>query len=81
MRLIYLCAVDPPPPNSDWPAVQKFFEAVPTYLSPRTSNSPSPHTLLFADRIGNNWLPEVYDFAIVFLSERFLYLYQVFRLF
>ena len=72
MRLIYLCAVDPPPPNSDWPAVQDFFNALPEYLRPKDRDNNSSHTLLFADRIGNNWLPEFHDFAIAFLSERFL---------
>ena len=72
MRLIYLCAVDPPPPSSDWPAVQNFFKALPEYLHPKDRDNNSSHTLLFADRIGNNWLPEFYDFAIVFLSETFL---------
>lgn len=72
MRLIYLCAADPPPPKSDWPAVQKFIKALPEYLHPQFMNKPSSHRVLFADRIGNNWIPEFYDFAIVFLSERFL---------
>lgn len=72
MRLIYLCVVEPPPPNSDWPAVQEFFKALPKYLHPKDKNNNSAHTLFFADRIGNNWLPEFYDFAVVFLSERFL---------
>ncbi len=72
MRLVYLCSVDPPPPSSDWLAVQSFFTALPEYLQPKSSDHSSIHTLLFADRIGSNWLPEFYDFAIVFLSENFL---------
>lgn len=72
MRLVYLCTVDPPPPNSDWPAVQSFFQALPEFLQPRDNKNNSPHMCFFADRIGSNWLPEFHDFAIVFLSERFL---------
>lgn len=72
MRLVYLCTADPPPPNSDWPNVQDFFKAIPEYLHPRTGNVNSPHMLFFADRMGSNWLPEFHDFAIAFISERFL---------
>ena len=72
MRLVYLCSVDPPPPSSDWLAVQSFFTALPEYLQPKSSDHSSIHTLLFADRIGSNWLPEFHDFAVVFLSETFL---------
>jgi len=73
MRLVYLCTVDPPPPDSDWPAVVKFFESLPGYLRPRDNkdNRNSPHMCYFADRVGSNWLPEFHDFAIVFLSNRF----------
>lgn len=72
MRLVYLCAADPPPPHSDFPIVQEFFKALPSYLSPRTSTMDSTHSLYFADRIGSSWLPEFHDFAVVFLSERML---------
>lgn len=72
MRLVYLCAADPPPPNSDFPLVQEFFKTLPSYLIPRTSTTESPHMLYFADRIGSGWLPEFHDFAVVFLSERML---------
>ena len=72
MRLVYLCAADPPPPNSDFPVVQEFFKTLPSYLIPRTSTTESPHMLYFADRIGSSWLPEFHDFAVVFLSERML---------
>ena len=72
MRLVYLCTTNPPPPHSDWPVVQEFFEAIPEYLRPRTRNLESPHMLYFADRIGSNWLPEFHDFAVVFLSEHLL---------
>lgn len=72
MRIIYLCAVEPPPPNSDWPAVQDFFKAIPEHLHPRDSKNKSIHDLLFADRVGSDWLPEFYDFAIVFFSKNIL---------
>lgn len=72
MRLVYLCTVDPAPPDSDWPAVQKFLDTIPEYLHPRTNDSKSPHMLFFADRIGSNWMPEFHDFAVVFLTERML---------
>lgn len=73
MRLVYLCAVDqPPPPNSDFQVVQEFFKSIPDYLHPRTSTTDSPHMLFFADRIGSSFLPEFHDFAIVFLSEYIL---------
>lgn len=72
MRLVYLCTCDPPPPHSDWLAVQTFFEALPAYLHPRDSKNNSQHTLYFADRVGSDWLPEFHDFAIAFLSGYFL---------
>ena len=72
MRLVYLCAVDPPPPKSDWPNVLEFFKAIPEYLHPKNGKLNTTHMLYFADRIGSNWLPEFHDFAIVFLSETFL---------
>lgn len=72
MRLIYLCAADPPPPKSDFTYVSDFFKTIPEYLHPRTRENDSPHMLYFADRIGNNWFPEFHDFAIVFLSETLL---------
>lgn len=72
MRLVYLCTADPPPPNSDWLNVQKFFKSVPEYLHPRSNMVNTQHMLYFADRVGSNWLPEFHDFAIVFLSETFL---------
>ena len=36
MRLIYLCAVDPPPPKSDFSYVSDFFKSIPEYLHPKT---------------------------------------------
>lgn len=72
MRLIYLCAADPPPPKSDIPGVLEFFKSVPEYLRPKTRERNTPHMLYFADRIGGNWLPEFHDFAIVFLSDTLL---------
>lgn len=72
MRLVYLCTADPPPPNSDWLKVQDFFKTIPDYLHPKTREMSTPHMLYFADRIGNNWLPEFHDFAVVFLPETFL---------
>lgn len=72
MRLVYLCTVEPPPPHSDFPAVQEFFKSIPSYLHPRDTSTNSPHMLFFADRIGSNWLPEFHDFAVVFLSDRIL---------
>ena len=72
MRLVYLCTVTPPPPNSDWPAVQAFFESLPEYLRPRDNKNKSIHMCFFADRIGHDWMPEFHDFAIVFLSKNFL---------
>lgn len=72
MRLIYLCAVDPPPPKTDFPAVQDFLKELPEYLRPRDRDHSTSHDMLFADRVGSNWFPEFYDFAVVFLSENFL---------
>lgn len=72
MRLIHLCAVDPPPPKTDFPAVQEFLKELPEYLHPMDRDHPSSHHMLFADRVGSSWLPEFYDFAVVFLSENFL---------
>ena len=72
MRLVYLCAADPPPPISDYTHVNEFFESIPEYLRPRGPKDNSQHFLFFADRIGTNWLPEFHDFAVVFLSETLL---------
>lgn len=72
MRLVYLCAADPPPPISDYPHVNEFFESIPEYLRPRDNKTNSQHVLFFADRMGSNWLPEFHDFAVVFLSETLL---------
>ena len=72
MRLVYLCAVEPPPPKSDWLNVLEFFKSVPEYLHPSSNTKNTQHMLYFADRVGNNWLPEFHDFAVVFLSETFL---------
>lgn len=72
MRLVYLCAADPPSPKSDFPNVLEFFKPLPEYLQPKTDKQNTPNMLYFADRIGSNWLPEFHDFAIVFLSESFL---------
>ena len=72
MRLVYLCAVELPPPKSDFPNVLEFFKSVPEYLHPRTRDKNTPHMFYFADRVGGNWLPEFHDFAIVFLPQTFL---------
>lgn len=72
MRLVYFCTVEPPPPKSDFPNVLDFFESIPEYLHPRSSDKNTPHMLYFADRVGSNWLPEFHDFAIIFLSKTFL---------
>ena len=61
MRLLYLCAVDPPPPQSDGSAVRNFFETLPEYLYPASS-----------DRVGRDLIMEFFDFAVVFLSKNFL---------
>lgn len=72
MRLLYLCAVDPPPPQSDGSAVRSFFETLPEYLYPASSDRDSPHKLFFADRVGRSIIMEFFDFAVVFLSKNFL---------
>lgn len=72
MRLLYLCAVDPPPPQSDGSAVRNFFETLPEYLYPASSDRDSPHKLFFADRVGRGVIMEFFDFAVVFLSKNFL---------
>jgi len=72
MRLLYLCAVDPPPPQSDRSAVRNFFETLPEYLYPASSDRDSPHKLFFADRVGRGLIMEFFDFAVVFLSKNFL---------
>ena len=60
MRLLYLCAVDPPPPQSDGSAVRSFFETLPEYLYPASSDRDSPHKLFFADRVGRSIIMEFY---------------------
>ena len=72
MRLLYLCAVDPPPPQSDGSAIRNFFETLPEYLYPASSDRDSPHKLFFADRVGRGVIMEFFDFAVVFLSKNFL---------
>lgn len=72
MRLIYLCAAGSTQADSDFTNVLDFLKPLPEYLQPRTSEDNSPNMLYFADRIGSNWFPEFYDFAIVFLSETLL---------
>ncbi len=72
MRVVYLCAVNPPPPHSDWETVRSFLKDIPEYLQPRDNKNNSPHICLFADRIGSDWLPEFHDFAVAFLSKNFL---------
>lgn len=72
MRIVYLCAVNPPPPKSDYLKVLDIFESVPEYLRPRSTTHTSLHMLYFADNVGSNWLPEFHDFAIAFLSETLL---------
>lgn len=72
MRIIYLCAADPPSTYTDFHHVQKFFNALPEYIRPRTTSKHSSHALFFADRVGINWYPEFHDFAVVFLSQALL---------
>lgn len=72
MRLLYLCMVGPLPTNSDFMDARDFFNSLPVYLQPNDGNNKSPHMCFFADRIGTDWQPEFFDFAIVFVSERFL---------
>ena len=72
MRLLYLCAIDPPPPHSDGSAVRSFFETLPEYLYPASRDRDSPHKLFFADRVGKGVIMELFDFAVVFLSKNFL---------
>lgn len=72
MRLVYLCAAEPPPPKSDWLNVLELFKSVPEYLQPRSNMKNTQHMLYFADRVGSNWLPEFHDVTVVFLSETFL---------
>lgn len=72
MHIVYLCKADPPPPQSDWHDVMEFFKDLPEHLHPRERRKASNHTLYFADRVGGNWFPDLYDFAVVFVSERFL---------
>ena len=71
MKIVYLCVADPPP-RSDFADVSLFFEMMPEYLSPRTSKTVSDHMLYFADRIVSKWLTEFHDFAVAFVSGRFL---------
>ena len=71
MRLLYLCAVDPPPPQSDGSAVRNFFETLPEYLYPASSDRDSPHKLFFADRVGRGVIMEFFDFAVVSFQRIF----------
>ena len=72
MRLVYLCKADPPPPMSDFHNVLEYFKSLPEYLHPRTRENDSKHILYFADRVGDKWITEFHDFAIAFVSGRFL---------
>lgn len=72
MRIVYLCKADPPPPASDFHNVLEFFKTLPDYLHPRMRDKVSNHMLYFADRVGNKWLTEFHDFAVAFVSGRFL---------
>lgn len=72
MRLMYLCKVDPPPPMSDFDSVQNFLEMLPNYLQPKSSNNNSKQSLYYADRIGDKLVTDFHDFAIAFVSGRFL---------
>ena len=65
MRLLYLCAVDPPHPQSDGSAVRIFFETLPEYLYPASSDHDSPHKLFLADRVGRRVITEFFDSAVV----------------
>lgn len=72
MKLMYLCTVDPAPPQSDYPRVLEFFDDLPEYLHPRTQKTHSENMLLFADRYKGPIISDVYDAVVVFFSERFL---------
>lgn len=72
MNIVYLCKADPPPPESDWHEVIEYFKDLPEHLHPRGKRNISNHTLYFADRVGTKWFPDLYDFAVVFVSERFI---------
>ncbi len=72
MKILYLCTAAPPPPHSDYPRVLEFFDALPEYLHPYNGRNRTENIMLFADRYTGPIMPELYDVAIAFLSERFL---------
>ena len=73
MRIVYLCKVNPPPPNSDYVHVREFFDELPKHLHPRDNRkNASKHVLLFADNVSNKWIPSLHDCAVVFVTPRFL---------
>lgn len=72
MKLLYLCTVEPAPPNSDYPRVLEFFDELPEYLHPNTSKIHTENIMLFVDRYKGPIMPNLYDVVIVFFSERFL---------
>lgn len=72
MKILYLCTVDPPPPHSDYPRVLEFFDVLPEHLHPYNGRNHTENVMLFADRYTGPIMPELYDVAIAFLSERFL---------
>lgn len=72
MKLLYLCTVDPAPPNSDYPRVLEFFDELPEYLHPNTPKIHTENIMLFVDRYKGPIMPNLYDVVIVFFSERFL---------
>ena len=72
MKIMYLCTVDPAPPQSDYPRVLEFFDDLPEYLHPRTRENHSENLLVFADRYKGPIISDLYDAVIVFFSERFL---------
>lgn len=72
MKILYLCTADPQPPHSDYPRVLEFFDVLPEHLHPYNGRNHTENVMLFADRYTGPIMPELYDVAIAFLSERFL---------
>jgi len=72
MKLAYICKADPPPPMSDFVDVLAFFDSLPEHLHPTKEKNASKRRIYFADRVGSKWIPEFHDFAIAFISGRFL---------
>lgn len=72
MRIMYLCTVDPAPPQSDYPRILEFFDDLPEHLHPYSQEKHSEHFLIFADRHKGPIIPESFDVVVVFFSERFV---------